>query len=138
MTMMNDDNLSIEQEIDAVIAKLTEGEHDEEGQRRVEALREAWRVARELIVDHEFRLLMLSETRRFLGDDDAEARARMPADERIARLAAKMTPNDAEDLLRAWHDVKTGQVVADLRELFASYRAERLQRLYELGGDCEA
>jgi hypothetical protein len=134
MTMK--DNLPIEQEIDVIIARLTEGEHDEEGKLRVEALREQWRVARQLIVDHEFRWLMLTEMRRFVcGDDD---HANETPDERIARLAAKMTPNDAEDLLRAWHDVKTHQVVAGLGELFTSYRAARLQRLYELEGDSEA
>jgi hypothetical protein len=81
-----------------------------------------------LIVDHEFRLLMLTETRRFLGDDDAEDRARMPADERIAKLAAKMTPNDAEDLLRAWHDWKNHHVEGDLREIYSLYREERRDR----------
>jgi hypothetical protein len=58
------------EEIDAIIAMLTEGEHDEEGKLRVERLREAWRKARELIVDHEFRLLMLTETRRRFRDHD--------------------------------------------------------------------
>jgi hypothetical protein len=68
MTMK--DNTPIEEEIDAIIARLTEGELDEEGKLRVERLREAWRKARELIVDHEFRVLMLTETRRFIRDND--------------------------------------------------------------------
>src|SRR5437868_3235726 len=53
---LKDDNEPLEEKIDAVIAWLTEGEHDEERKLRVERLREQWRKARELIVDHEFRL----------------------------------------------------------------------------------
>lgn len=48
-------------QIDAIIEQLTQGPHDDAGKVRAELLLESWRKAREMIVDHEFRLLTLSE-----------------------------------------------------------------------------
>jgi hypothetical protein len=98
-TSSGDDN-NIEEQIDAVIALLTEGEFDDARKLGVERLRETWRVARELIVNHELMGLMLSETSRFLRDKGVNVRT--PVDRRIVRLAAGMTQDETADLLRWW------------------------------------
>ncbi|WP_035350159.1 hypothetical protein [Edaphobacter aggregans] len=69
----------------------------------------------------------------------------IPIEERVARLAAKLSPDEAADLLRSWDYHKTQHTDAELEALFASYRLERrelvrqeLQRLYNLeAGDSE-
>jgi hypothetical protein len=136
----NNNNLPIEQEIDAIITALTEGDFDEEGQLRVERLRESWRKARELIINHELMEMMLCETARFLRDKGVNVRT--PVDRRIVRLAAGMTPEETADLLRWWRQRREdfeSDTELQLEARFSTYRAERervrqeLERLYDLG-----
>jgi hypothetical protein len=139
MTMDNNPPPTLKQ-IDELIARLTEGPHDDAGKVRAEQVREKWRQARELIVDHEFRLLMLSELRRFVRDNDDETRREGRATKRVLRHAAKLQPQKAADLLRRWRCLQIVYTEAELDEMYASHREEKreqtrqeLQRIYDLG-----
>jgi hypothetical protein len=48
----------------------------------------------------------------------------MTIDERVARLAAKLSPDEADELLRSWHYHKTQHTSEELEEMFASYRLD--------------
>jgi isochorismate hydrolase len=59
--------------------------------------------------------------------------------QRVLRLAAKLEPQKADELLRSWRYHQTQHSEAELDEIFASYRAERrevvrqeLERIFDL------
>jgi hypothetical protein len=66
--MADNDTRPIEEKIDALVAKLTEGDLSEEGKRKAEDVRKMWADLKEMIVDTELKALMLTEMRRFVRD----------------------------------------------------------------------
>jgi hypothetical protein len=61
----------IEEQIDAIISTLTADPATEQEARSGVQLQEAWRKARELIVDHQLRLMLRVESRRCMREQDA-------------------------------------------------------------------
>lgn len=125
-------------QVDDIIAQLTEGPHDEAGKRRAEQLLETWRQAREMIVDHEFRLLTLTEMRRFVRD--SKTRKDGIATKRVVGHAMKLQPQQTAAMLRKWRCLQIVFTEPELDQMYATHREERreqarleLQRLFDLG-----
>jgi hypothetical protein len=104
MTMKDDNQpIPIREQIDAIIAQLTEGEHDDAGKQSVERLRETWRKTRELIEGHDLRVLILTEMhRRLRDDDDADGTVRDTLYEMQAALRAQRREETRQKLQRLY------------------------------------